>query len=230
LSKPDPLKLPPRIRVVAKRIADAAATAIDAYAREVITDEPSITDRWIGAVAAALRQTRGYGRGATGITWEAKTLRASSGRAAEEARHGADLLGVAEIHIGRNIIRKGFLGQAKRTEPGDVLDNNRWQELQHQATLMLSRSPTSFVLVYSKRQGIRFIPAISIVNLSRVDLFDCNSMPLEQFFQLHLACFIGDQRLSAPHISTLDDLAATELLRDFPIEHVLHIILRAEGP
>jgi hypothetical protein len=231
LAKPDPLKLPPRIKVVAKRIADAAGTAIDAYAREVITDEPSITDRWIGAVASALcHAPRGYGRGVTGIMWEAKTLRASSGRAAEEARHGADLLGVAEIHVGPSIVRKGFLGQAKRTEPGDVLDNNRWHELQRQSELMLSRSPTSFVLIYSKRQGIRFIPAISVANLGRRDLFDFNSMALEQFFQLHLACFIGDRRLSAPHISTLDDLAAIELLRDFPIEHVLHIILRSEAP
>ncbi len=116
LTHPDPLKLPPRIKVAAKRIADAAGTAIDAYAREVITDEPNITDRWIGAVAEALRKPpRGFGRGATGIMWEAKTLRSSSGRAAEERRHGADLLGVAEIHVGRHVVTKGFLGQAKRT-------------------------------------------------------------------------------------------------------------------
>ena len=182
-------------------------------------------------MAAELRHPpRGYGRAATGIMWEAKTLRASSGRAAEEARHGADLLGVTEIYVGPDVVRKGFLGQAKRTEPGDVLDNHRWQGLQQQATLMLSRSATSFVLIYSKRQGIRFIPAISVAKLGRRDLFDFNSMRLEQFFQLHLACFIGDQRLSAPHISTLDEIAAIEALRDFPIDHVLHIILRSEGP
>jgi hypothetical protein len=68
---------------------------------------------------------------------------------------------------------------------------------------MLSRSPASFVLVYSKRQGIRFIPAISVANLGRRDVFDFNSMALEQLFQLHLAYFIGDQQLSAPHIKTL---------------------------
>jgi hypothetical protein len=231
LTRPDPLKLPPRIKVVAKRIADAAGTAIDDYAREVITDEPTITDRWIGAVRNALgKPPRGYGRGSTGIMWQAKTLRSSSGRAAEERRHGADLLGVAEVHVGSDVAIKGFLGQAKRTEPGDMLDNKRWQELQQQAETMLSRSPASFVLVYSKRQGIRFIPAISVANLGRRDLFDFNSMAIEQFFQLHLACFIGDGRLSAPHISTLDDIAAIELLRDLPIDHFLHIIVRSEGP
>lgn len=231
LTRPDPFKLPPRLGLVAKRIAEAAGTAIDDYAREVITDEPSITDRWIGAVASALAMApSGFGRGATGITWSAKTLRAASGRAAEERRHGADLLGVAEIQVGRKVVKKGFLGQAKRTEPGEILDNSRWQDLQDQANLMLSRSPASFVLAYSKRHGIRFIPAISVANLDRRELFDFNTVPLEQFFLWHLACFIGDHRLSAPHISTLDDLMAVEPLRDFPIGHVLHIILHSEGP
>jgi len=231
VANPDPLKLPPKIKKVAKRIADAAGIAIDEYAREVITDEPSITDRWIGSVVSALTMApRGLRRGATGIMWEAKTLRSSKGSAAEEKRHGADILGVAEIHIGSSVVRKGFLGQAKRTEPGEVLDRARWEELQDQANTMLSRSPTSFVLAYSKRYGIRFIPAISVANLQRRDLFDFNSMPLQQFFQWHLACFIGDHRLSAPHISKLDDLLSIESLRDFPIEHVLQIVLRYEGP
>lgn len=231
LTKPESFKLPPKIKLVARRIADAANTAIDAYARELITDEPSITDRWIGAVEAATTMaTRGLSRRMSGITWRAKTLRPSSGRAAEERRHGADLLGVADIYVGSNVVRKGFLGQAKRTEPGELFDNTRWLELEQQADTMLSRTPASFVLVYSKRQGIRFVPAISVANLGRRDLFDFNSMTLEQFFQLHLACFIGDRRLNAPHISALDDLLALEPLRDFAIGHVLHIMVSYEGP
>jgi hypothetical protein len=34
LAKPNRLKLPPRIKVVPKRIGDASDTAIDAYARD----------------------------------------------------------------------------------------------------------------------------------------------------------------------------------------------------
>ena len=49
--------------------------------------------------------------------------------------------GVADIHIAGKVVRKGFLGQAKRTEPGELLDNNRWQELEQQAERTLSRSP-----------------------------------------------------------------------------------------
>jgi hypothetical protein len=230
LSKPDPFKLPPKIKLVARHIAKAASTAIDAYAREQITDEPSITDRWIGAVEATTMAFPRYSRGTTGITWRAKTLRPASGRAAEERRHGADLLGVADIHVGENVVRKGFLGQAKRTEPGEVLDNSRWDELVRQAGTMLDRSPASFVLTYSKRHDIRFVPAISVANLGRRDLFDFNSITLEQFFQLHLACFIGDHRLNGPHISKLDDLLALDLLHDFPIRHILHIMISYEGP
>jgi hypothetical protein len=224
LTRHGPFKLPPGIKLVAKRIAEAANTAIDAYALELITDEPTITDRWIGAVEAATAMAPPrYSRRTTGITWRAKTLRSSSGHAVEERRHGADLLGVADIHI---VVRKGFLGQAKRTEPGELLENNRWQELEQQAE---SRSPASLVLINSKRQGIRFVPAISIVGFGRRDLFDFNSMTLEQFFQLHLACFIGDRRLNAPHISKLDDLLALEILRDFPIRYVLHIMINYEA-
>jgi hypothetical protein len=216
---------------VAKKIAEAASTAIDAYAREQITDEPSITDRWIGAVEAATSMAPPYyGRRKTGISWRAKTLRPASGRAAEERRHGADLLGVADIYVGENVVRKGFLGQAKRTEPGEILDTARWQELEQQAKTMLDRSPASFVLIYSKRQGIRFVPAISVANLGRRDLFDFNSMTLEQFFQQHLACFIGDPRLNGPHISKLDELLALNLLHDFPIRYVLHLMLSYEAP
>jgi hypothetical protein len=226
LTKPDPFKFPPKIKLVARKIAEAAGTAIDAYAREQITDEPSITDRWIGAVEAATTMAPSYySRRTTGLTWRAKTLRPASGRAAEEKRHGADLLGVADIHIGGNVVRKGFLGQAKRTEPGQVFDPGPWKDLEDQAKTMLSRSSESFVLIYSKRHGIRFIPAISIANLGRRDLFDFNSMSLEKFFQLHLACFIGDPQLNGPHISKLDDLMALNALHDFPIRYVLHIMV-----
>ena len=231
MTKPDPLKLPPRIKLVAKKIGEAAGLAIDDYAREVITDEPSITDRWIAAVEMALRLSKGVGRGATGIVWEAKTLRSSKGHAAEEKRHGADLLGVAEIHIGSSVVRKGFLGQAKRTEPGEILDNSRWKDLQDQVQVMLKRSPTSFVLAYSKRHGIRFVPAVTVANLQRRDLFEFNSMSLEQFFQLHLGCFIGDPHLNKAHISTLDGMIRldTGAPDPFSIGHVLEIVVRSEG-
>ena len=45
--KPDLFKLPPKIKAVAGLIAEVTGTAIDAYAREQITDEPSTTDRWV---------------------------------------------------------------------------------------------------------------------------------------------------------------------------------------
>jgi hypothetical protein len=245
--KPDHLKLPPNITEVAGRVAGAAAIAIKQYARNLITDEPSITDRWIGAVANELSKKQGDVNAgsslldaatgitgsslldaATGITWEAKTLRSASGRGAEERRHGADLLGVAEIEVRGSTIKYGFLGQAKRAEPGKIFDKQQWDRLREQAELMLKRSPASFVLVYST-SGIRFIPAISVVGLRSSSLFDFSSMDLEQFFQLHFASYIGDPRLNAPQIKTLDDLIEIEALPNFPVEHFLQITLRVHG-
>lgn len=110
---------PPNIKKVASSIAEAADTAIDAYREGRISDEPNTTERRLGAVENTMRtywQPRSIRRGKPGVIWQAKTLRTGRGIAAEEKRHGADLLGVAEIHIGGRMIRKGFLGQSKRTE------------------------------------------------------------------------------------------------------------------
>lgn len=130
--EPSPFNLPPIIKDLAKHIANAADTAVEAYVAGRITDEPNITDRWIGAVEQALSNTRWRRRKAAAFCWQAKTLRASSGRAAEERRFGADLLGVAEIHVGDQCIHEGFLGQAKRVEPGTPMNSAEWRRLQEQ--------------------------------------------------------------------------------------------------
>jgi len=113
---------------------------------------------------------------------------------------------------------------------GEVFDSQRWNQLELQVDQMLTRSAASFVLIYSKQHGIRFVPAISVAGYGRRDLFALNSMSLRDFFELHLACFIGDRRLSAAHIKTLDDLLDLEVLRDYPIKNVLHLMIRSEEP
>ncbi|RWG78555.1 hypothetical protein [Mesorhizobium sp.] len=222
------IEFPAQIKRVAKQISDAADSAILAYREELITDEPSITDRWLGAVANASAPARWSKSTRDRIYWRAKTLRSASGRSAEEKRHGADLLGVAEIHVGGSVIRKGFLGQAKRIEPGAKVDGAEWARLKQQSELMLERSAASFILTYSRYFGIMFVPAITVANIERADLFTLNRMTIRGFFEMHLGCFIGDRRLSSPNIRTLDALLEIEALRDFPVENILHIIVTAE--
>ena len=99
------------------------------------------------------------------IVWNARSLRTSSGRAAEEKRHGADLMGVLDIDIPDYRITKGFLVQSKLAEPGRIFPKKDWKRLHDQCETMLCRTPDSFVWVYSKERGIRIFPAVSVVEL-----------------------------------------------------------------
>lgn len=159
-------------------------------------------------------------RGIQRINWTARSLRTGSGIAAEEKRHGADLMGVVDIDIPDYRVIKGFLAQAKRAEPGQRFQQKDWDRLHCQCETMLCRTPDSFVWVYSKREGIRIFPAISVSTLKSKDIFDLYSRSVSSFFEYHLECFIGDRQLNSTKIETLD------VLTEFPIENVLELSAR----
>lgn len=206
---------PRTVRAIAREISDAADGAFDDHISGDATDEPQVTDRILGAICDRIR-----GRRAGGLTWKARTLRTSRGRAAEERRHGADLMGVLDINISGYQVKKGFLAQAKRAEPGIPFSNNEWQRLVWQCKTMLSRTPDSFVWVYSKKRGIRVIPAVSVVGLASKKLFDLYDRSVTRFFEDHIECFIGDPRLNSTKIETLDALV------DFSVDRILELSAR----
>ncbi|MXY42440.1 MAG: hypothetical protein F4160_13185 [Rhodospirillaceae bacterium] len=234
------------VRGVAQEISDAADGALEAYRNGRVEEEPQITDRIIGAIenrvgpdsrlagdsnprsalphepvlvaGAGIGQTRDRYPGR--IVWNARSLRTSSGRSAEEKRHGADLMGVLDIDIPDYQIKKGFLAQAKRAEPGRIISNREWGRLHDQCEIMLSRTPDSFVWIYSKEKGIRIFSAISVVNLDSRYIFDLYDRSVSSFFEYHLECFIGDHRLNSTKIETLDALA------ELPVERVLKLSAR----
>jgi hypothetical protein len=220
-------RLPPRISKVAAQIHDAARTTIAAYKAGLISHEPQITERWMGAIDNTVRSPRTSSQQArsTGqaISWRAKTLTSGPGRAAEESRHGADLLGVAEVVVDGRVSRKGFLAQAKRVEPGTPLNVSEWDRLQSQCEIMLKRTPASYVLAYSQFLGIAFLPALSVLSFDRRDLFEFNHISTRKFFEWHLAGFIGDPRLKKPDIETLDGLIGDDSPDDFVVRNVLYI-------
>ena len=154
------------------------------------------------------------------INWTARSLRTGSGIAAEEKRHGADLMGIVDIDIPDYRVIKGFLAQAKRAEPGQKFQKKAWDRLHFQCETMLLRTPDSFVWVYSKTKGIRIFPAISVSTLKSNDIFDLYSRSVSSFFEYHIECFIGDRRLNSTNIETLDVLA------EFSIENVLELSAR----
>ena len=203
------------VREVAREISEAANGAFDAYLEGRVGEEPQITDRILGAVEDRIR-TRRFG----GVAWQARTLRTGRGQAAEEKRHGADLMGVLDVDLPNYDVKKGFLAQAKRAEPGVPFGKEDWKRLISQCEKMIKRTSDSFVFVYSKKKRIRVFPAISVLGSGSMDIFDLYHHGMQNFFENHLECFIGDRRLDSTDIRTLDVLA------DFPARRVLHLTAR----
>jgi len=200
------------IRPTAQAISQAVNTAIDAYRKDRVTDEPNITDRMLGAIEQQFSR-----RSINGVRWTAKTLRATKGSGAEEKQYGADFLGVLEVELSDYRIKKGFLAQAKRAEPREWFPRAEWQRLKGQAEKMLARTSDAFIFVYSRKKGVRIVPASAVVSARTNTLFEIYNHSIGRFFEDHLKSFVGDLRLNSPDIETL------AALDDFSVRKVLHL-------
>lgn len=210
------LKLKPA--AVAREIVDAAQPVLDDFKNRIIADEEPMTDRLFGVISAALD-----GRRIGNLVWKARTLRTGRGKAAEEKRHGADILGVLEIDLAEYKTRKGFLLQAKHIEPGAWPSSREWKRFQDQCRTMLKRTHDAFAVIYSRAEGVHFIPAATILEIERDQVFQVGSRSLFGFFKAHVKCEVGDRRLAYPTIEVLDGLAGTpaEAVLDVPDARVL---------
>lgn len=232
------------VRKIAREISDAADGALDSYREGRVEEEPQLTDRILGAIEDRVksRQLVAYGdfflenadippsdripsvterrivkQPPSGVTWKARTLRTGRGVAAEEKRHGADLMGILDLALPDYRATKGFLAQAKRAEPGQRFSKPDWDRLCSQCETMLLRTPDSFVWVYSKSRGIRIFSANSVLGLGSRCIFDLYSRSVSSFFENHIECFIGDRRLDSTNIETLD------ALDEFLVERILEL-------
>ncbi len=203
------------VRNIAREIADAANSAFNAYQETRVAEEPQITDRILGAIEGRM-QDRQFG----GVVWKALTLRTGPGVAAQEKRHGADLMGVLDVDLPGYKTKKGFLAQAKKAEPELRFSSNDWQRLCSQCKTMLERTPDSFVFAYSKKRGIRVFPANSVLELESRRIFDLYNRSVVSFFESHIECFIGDPRLNSTEIETLNALVG------LPVERVFQLSAR----
>lgn len=197
--------------MVAREVVDGSETAIDDFRNRIIKHETGMTERLFGAIAHSLN-----GRRIGNLTWKAYSLTSGRGRAAEESRHGADVLGVIDIDLHDYKTKKGFLLQAKIAEPYAPISKSEWNRFQEQCKLMLKRSHESFGVIYSRDKGIRFIPAATILEITPDQLFDVGSRSLFGFFKSHVKCQIGDRRLNLPSIDVLD--AMTRAPSILPLE------------
>ncbi len=197
------MKLKPAM--VAREVVDSCQNTLEDFRNYVFEDEVNMTDRLFGSISNALD-----GRAIGNLQWKARTLRSYSHRAAEEKRHGADVLGVLEIDLHDYKTKKGFLLQAKIAEPGRPMSNDRWKTFQDQCRTMRNRTCHAFGVIYSRQRGVLFIPADTILEIGRDQLFEVGFRSLFGFFKGHVKCEIGDRKLNAPTIEMLDGLISSD--------------------
>jgi hypothetical protein len=187
------------VREAATRVADAADGATEALATGRVEQEPAFTDRMLGRIEQAMD-----GFESRGIRWTAKTL-TDRAPGAQERQFGADFMGVLNIALDDYTLGKGFLAQAKLIEPGTSLRHAEFDRMQLQCRKMLAASPDSFVFLYSV-QGISVVPAISVAATTPRNPHELYSRSISRFFEEHFESFIGDERISAADIKTLEGL------------------------
>jgi hypothetical protein len=189
-------------RSAATKLANAAAKTSQDLSDGLIPDEPSFTSALVARFRDALD---GYSSG--GIAWSAKIL-SSHGPNSEEKVFGADFLGVVNLTLPGYQIKKGFLAQAKRQEPGSRLSSSEWNRLNSQCESMLRFTPESFVFVYALN-GVFMLPAISVIACSSPqDLHTLHPKSTGGFYKEHFQCFIGDGRIDSASPAILDNLKA----------------------
>ena len=202
-----------KIGKVAREISEAAYVAFEDYRRGYKMDEPDITAQIVGAIRDRIRAKK-----IGNVIWNSHIL-TSRGKDAEEKRYGADLMGILDMELSDRNVKKGFLAQAKKIDPGKI-SPQEWDRLTDQCKKMINYTCNSFVLVYSRERGIRMFHADEVLNLKSRNVFDLYDYGIQTFFKHHLKCLIGDHRLNSTDIKTLDTLA------EFSVDNVLQITAR----
>jgi len=190
----------------ATKIGNAAKKTSENYSDKLIPDEPAFT----AALTTRIMDSLG-GYSKSGISWQSKIL-TSSGPNTEEKIYGADLLGVLELDLPDFKIKKGFLAQAKRQEPGKKLSAKEWERLINQCTKMLGYTSESYVFIYSLN-GVFIVPALSILGTQKVeDLHTLHPKRIQAFYKEHFMCFVGDSRLKHTEPYILEELRIPRML------------------
>ena len=178
------------VREAAARVGKAVEDSLEALREGRVEQEPAFTDRMLGAIEAAMRDYR-----TKGVLWTAKTL-TDRGRNSQERQHGADFAGVLSINVPQFKVSKGFLAQAKMIEPGAWMSSAEFDRMKDQCDRMLSRTPDSYVYLYS-RWGVTVVPALSVVSSGIRNPHELYSRSISRFYEEHFESFIGDRRLNA---------------------------------
>ncbi len=196
------------VKPSARLVSRAVQGIVDDFADGRIREEPDFTSRMLQTI-----QERLNGITVKGIVWQS-VVTTSHGSHTEEKATGADFMGVLNINLSDYTVRKGFLAQAKRA---GRLNKKEMDRLRNQCEDMLNLTPESYVFLY-KKDGVRVLPAISVVSATVDDLSELYNRSIQRFFEMHLESFIGDRRLSSPSADQFD-----ALLKEYRIKQGLYL-------
>ncbi|MFO0856136.1 MAG: hypothetical protein U0640_02125 [Phycisphaerales bacterium] len=185
------------VRATARQISEAISGVVEALRAGRVEHEPAFTDRMLQAI-----ETRLDGKNIHGVHWQAKTL-TDRGRDSQERLYGADFMGVLSIDLPGYRATKGFLAQAKLVRGRST---GTASDLVRQCNAMLELSPMSFVFLYGP-SGVEVASATAVVGAGGRTSGVYKQSTLG-FFEDHLKCSIGDQRIQLPHADTLKVLAS----------------------
>lgn len=192
-----PIDYSPAFNRAANKLARAATRTVEDYSSGELPDEPTFTGALVTRLKDSLDGTR-----TTGISWSAKVM-SSHGPNTEETEFGADFLGVLSLDLPDLQVKKGFLAQAKRQEPGAKLSRREWDRLFEQCKKMTSFTAQSFVFVYSHRGVFAVSATVLLLFPDVTDLHQLGGSTLGNFYKHHFRCVIGDQRIDSTNSVTL---------------------------
>ncbi len=191
------------IRDSAAKLATAIDATVESCRDSPLEPEPQFTDRMLSRIEQVMD-----GYKINGIEWRAKTLTDSAPHA-QGKTFRADFVGVLEIEVDGYSVKKGFLAQARRAEPGETISVEKYEELKEQCERMLAISPASYLFVYSQT-GVTVTPALAVISSTRRNPHDLYSRSAQRFFENHFECFVGDRRIHTPSFDAIASLR-TEL-------------------
>lgn len=201
---------PEDARAFTEKLMGATGRCAAEYASEEIRHEEAFSDQLCGRLKETLE-----GFSTPNIRWQADVAQPDRGRArlsattltktTEEPLFGADIAMVLDVETEDYSVRKGFLAQAKRLEPGTKMKSDEHRRLLSQCEKMLSVTPSSMILLYHKG-GVTPIPAVAALAYGDRDLFNIFSWGMDTLYFDFAVCWYGDPRLQATDKASLEGL------------------------
>jgi len=196
----------------ATKLAAATGRAVRDYGDEDVVNEEPFSDQLCGRLKETLESFK-----TANIDWQVDVAQASLGRGRLRARTlakhkeepdlGADLVMTLDIDTPTYSVRKGFLAQAKRLQPGKLLSNEKHRELIGQCDRMLSVTPASMVFLYSTEE-VTVVPAAAVMALRHTNLWKIVTYEIEILYRDFAICWFGDPRLQSTDRQSLEGLRA----------------------